>query len=217
MNILTSLSLNRINDQLRALKSWSQYSVFSFNSKKDIETLKYVFKDVTFIETDKIGKEFGKDYIRLSAFIDWIKEKGDALIINSDIEIYGQLIKKETSLSIYSRNDYDSSISNATLFRSGFDAFFVTKDFAHKVPETNLVMGQCHWDYFLPIIAIRKGVELFSPRHSPIYHKKHNIQYNREKWLQTGKIFSDELKLTGNTINDSNHSYALIKSKITHD
>ena len=36
MNILTSLSLNRINDQLRALKSWSQYSVFSFNSRKDI-------------------------------------------------------------------------------------------------------------------------------------------------------------------------------------
>ena len=36
MNILTSLSLNRINDQLRALKSWSQYSVFSFNSKKEI-------------------------------------------------------------------------------------------------------------------------------------------------------------------------------------
>lgn len=216
MNILTSLSLNRINDQLRTLKSWSQYSVFSFNSKKDIETLKYVFKDVTFIETDKIGSEFGKDYIRVSAFIDWIRGNGDALIINSDIEIYGKLKFKDNALTIFSRNDYDNNLSNATLFKSGFDAFFVTKEFAHKIPETKLVMGQCHWDYFLPIIAIRKGIELFSPRLSPLYHKRHNIQYNREKWLQSGKIFSDELNLSGNTTNDSNHCYAQIKNNISY-
>ena len=98
MILLTTFSATNIENQQRALKSWINlgYEIKSINSKNDIEKLKDIF-NVEFIETDLIGIEFGKDYVKLNAFTNWIKENESALIINSDIEI----LKKIEITEIY--------------------------------------------------------------------------------------------------------------------
>jgi len=75
MILLTTFSSTNIENQQRALKSWINlgYEIKSINSKNDIEKLKDIF-DVEFIETDLIGIEFGKDYVKVNAFTNWIKE-----------------------------------------------------------------------------------------------------------------------------------------------
>lgn len=81
--------------------------------------------------------------------------------------------------------------------------------------HTNLVVGQCHWDYLIPIIAIRKCYQIKSKSKSQFsYHKEHKLQYDIEKWKQTGKIFAKELDFTGNPYTDSNLAYRMIKKKI---
>ncbi len=218
MTILTTLSYSRIDTQLSAIKSWQQlgYSVYSINSKSDIEKLSKIF-DIDFIETDLIGNEFGKDYVRLNAFTDWIKVKGDALIINSDIEIFTEIILPNyKGLTIFSRNDYSFSVTDCKKFRSGFDAFYVTTELANLIPKSKLVIGQCHWDYYLPLMAIRNRIPILSPVMSGLYHKEHPVQYDRQKWLKTAKIFSDELRLSGNPVNDSNISHRTITNNIKY-
>lgn len=217
MTILTTLALSRIIEQKKAIKSWltNGYSVFSINSKSDITKLSGIFQEVTFVETDQINTSFGKDYVKLSAFIEWIKENKEALIINSDIEIYGK-VEVKTGLTMFSRNDYHNDLTTAKKFQSGFDAFFITQDFASKIPKSELVIGQCHWDYFIPMIAIRNKVPIYSPKYAPLYHKVHEVQYDGTKWRQTHAIFAKELNLTGNAVNDSSHSHALIKSNINY-
>lgn len=220
MNILTTISPSNIENQTLAVNSWKNlgYDVKSFNSKSDIENLSKIF-DVEFIETNKLGNlEFGKDYVRLNTFTDWIKQNGDALIINSDVEIYTQieLTKENKSITIFNRNDYTENIENATIFRSGFDAFYLTPQFCQYVPESKLVLGQCHWDYYLPMVAIKYGFIIKSPKVSNLYHKKHTLQYDSEKWKMTAKIFAKELSLTGIPGLDSNSAYKKIKSKIEY-
>jgi hypothetical protein len=217
--ILTTLSPTNIENQKLAVSSWLSlgYNVKSINSKADIENLKRHF-NIEFIETDLIGNEFGKDYVRLNAFTDYIKKHGSALIINSDIEILEplQIEEKEKTIEIFNRNDYSKNHNISIKFESGFDAFYITKEFSYWIPKSRLVIGQCHWDYFLPLIAIKHEFTLLSPKKSNMYHKKHQIQYNNEKWRKTGKIFAMELGLSGDVLNDSRNSHKLIKSKIVY-
>lgn len=219
MIILTTISPTNIENQQLAVNSWIKlgYIVKSINSKADIEKIKQ-YLNVEFIETELIGNEFGKDYVKLNAFTDYIKKNGSALIINSDIEILQplQIEEKEKTIEIFSRNDYSKTYSSSIRFESGFDAFWITKEFSYWIPKSRLVIGQCHWDYFLPLIAIKHDFVLRSPKQSNMYHKKHTIQYNNEKWRKTGKIFAIELGLSGDVPNDSRNAHKLIKSKIVY-
>lgn len=215
--ILTTISPANVQRQKIAIDSWLKlgYTVKSINSKSDIIKAKEFF-DIEFVETDKLGTEFGKDYVRLNGITDLIDT--DCFVINSDIELTHKLplAVKGNSFTIYSRSDYADIHQRATKFPSGFDAFYITKEFAKQIPESKLVIGQCHWDYFLPIIAIRNNYHLFTPYKSGMYHKTHAIQYSLDKWRLTGKYFAQELGLSGNVLNDSNESYRLIKSKLNY-
>ena len=218
MIILTTISPTNIDNQQQAVNSWLKlgHTVYSLNSKNDIEQIKSNF-DIEFVEVENLGTtEFKKDYVRLNAFTDWIKENGSALIINSDIEIYGDVeIKDEPkTIQVFSRNDYAVNINNSIKFNSGFDAFYLTKEFCMWIPKSRLVIGQCHWDYYLPLMAIKHGFILKSPDKSNMYHKKHKLQYDGGKWKQTARIFAIELGLTGNAHYDSQNAHKEIKSKI---
>ncbi len=214
--ILTTFSPTNIENQQRALDSWLKlgYKTISFNSIEDIARIKQYF-DVEFIETDKLGREFGKDYVKVNVFIDWIKNNKSSLVVNSDIEILEkvELSENNCEIQIFSRNDYKESHDKHKRFDSGYDAFYLTKQFCDEFPHTNLVVGQCHWDYLIPIIAIRKCYQIKSKSKSQFYHKEHKLQYDIEKWKQTGKIFAKELGFTGNPYTDSNLAYRMIKKK----
>ena len=219
MILLTTFSATNIENQQRALKSWINlgYEIKSINSKNDIEKLKDIF-NVEFIETDLIGIEFGKDYVKLNAFTNWIKENESALIINSDIEILKkiEITERNCEIELLTRNDYIYNYSEFRKFDSGYDAFYLTKQFCSEFPKTDLVVGQCHWDYLIPMVAMRLNYTLKSPNKSNLFHRKHELQYDVNKWKNTAKIFSKELNLTGNPHTDSAMSYKQIKRQIKY-
>jgi hypothetical protein len=217
--ILTTFSPTNIENQQRALDSWLKlgYKTISFNSIEDIARIKQYF-DVEFIETDKLGREFGKDYVKLNVFTDWIKENESSLVVNSDIEILEkvELSENNCEIQIFSRNDYKESHDKHKRFDSGYDAFYLTKQFCSEFPKSELVVGQCHWDYLIPMIAIRLNYTLKSPNNSSLFHKTHELQYDINKWKATAKIFSKELRLTGNAHTDSSMAFKQIKRQIKY-
>ena len=219
MILLTTFSPTNIENQQRALKSWINlgYEIKSINSKNDIEKLKDIF-NVEFIETDLIGIEFGKDYVKVNAFTNWIKENESALIINSDIEILKkiELTDKWCEIEVISRNDYKYNYAEFRKFESGYDAFYLTKQFCSEFPKSDLVIGQCHWDYLVPMVAIRNHYILRSPKVSNLFHREHNLQYDVNKWKNTAKIFGKELNLTGNPHTDSSMAFKQIKREIKY-
>ncbi len=217
--ILTTFSPTNIENQQRALDSWLKlgYKTISFNSIEDIARIKQYF-DVEFIETDKLGREFGKDYVKVNVFIDWIKNNKSSLVVNSDIEILEkvELSENNCEIQIFSRNDYKESHDKHKRFDSGYDAFYLTKQFCSEFPKSELVVGQCHWDYLIPMIAIRLNYTLKSPNNSSLFHKTHELQYDINKWKATAKIFSKELRLTGNAHTDSSMAFKQIKRQIKY-
>ena len=219
MILLTTFSPTNIENQQRALKSWQKlgYEIKSINSKNDIEKIKKFF-DVEFIETDLIGYEFGKDYVKLNAFTDWINDNEPALIINSDIEILEKLefTEKWCEIEVLTRNDYKSKHKEFKRFESGYDAFFISRQFCSEFPKSDLVIGQCHWDYLIPIVAINNYYTIRSPKISHLYHKEHDLQYDVNKWKNTAKIFAKELNLTGNPHTDSAMAFKRIKREIKY-
>jgi len=219
MILLTTFSPTNIENQQNALKSWINlgYSVISFNSKNDINQLKQHF-EIEFIETDNLGTEFGKDYVKLNVFTEWIKNNESALLINSDIEILKNIEINDVwcEIQVFQRHDYKEHHKINKRFESGFDAFYLTKQFCNEFPKTELLIGQCHWDYLIPMIALKKCYKIKSPNSAIIYHKEHKLQYDTTKWKQTAKIFASELKLTGNPYTDSSMTHKHIKRNIIY-
>lgn len=219
MTLLTTFSPTNIDNQQRAFNSWLNlgYKVISFNSKEDIARIKQYF-DVEFVATDNLGRDFGKDYVKLNVFTDWIKENESALIINSDIEILKEIDIKERNceIQLFTRNDYIYTHNEFMKFDSGYDAFYLTKQFCNEFPKSELVVGQCHWDYLIPMVAIKLNYTLKSPNNSVLFHRKHELQYDINKWKATAKIFSKELRLTGNAHTDSSMAFKQIKRNIKY-
>ena len=219
MILLTTFSPTNIENQQRALKTWQKlgYEIKSINSKGDIEKIKEFF-DVEFIETDLLNTDFGKDYVKINAFTNWIKENESALIINSDIEILKKIefTEKWCEIEVISRNDYKYNHAEFRKFESGYDAFFISRQFCSEFPKSDLVIGQCHWDYLIPIVAINNYYTIRSPKISHLYHKEHDLQYDVNKWKKTAKIFAKELNLTGNPHTDSAMAFKIIKREIKY-
>lgn len=223
MIAVTSISPGHINkdNQLKAIESMveSGFKVYSLNCAREIELLKDY--PVEFIETEDTGEYFyGKPYVKVNAFRDFVMIYGDALIINSDIVLTPKIksIIKDNGALILNRWDYvhDEFIRSAKVFNSGFDAFYLKIEYAQLLPDTSLVVGQCHWDYWLPMQLIRLGVTIYTSKQPVIYHKKHNSQWSQESWYKTAEIFKRELGLNGSCEQASNEAFLTIHRNLKH-
>lgn len=213
--IFTSLSPSHTNKELQqeAINSWLAlgHKVYSINHKSEQE--KMTFVGIEYIEPKRTGIDiYGKHYIPVSEFFPHIKENGGGLIINSDIILKGLPVFGSYPM-IFNRNDFDKDIENSYPFKSGFDAFYLTPNEC-DLPDTDLCLGQCHWDYWLPVVIINKRTKLFRPVTKYLFHKKHPLQYNAEAWKKTAQIFSKETGIKGNEQYVSKKAYNLIYSKI---
>jgi hypothetical protein len=216
MRLITSISPNNVDRQQRAISTWNPYEVYSINHESEISNLKELFPSVKFISAKKTGIEtFGKHYIPVNEFRDFIINTGEAFMINSDIIINGELKTAKSDLVLYNRYDcknYDYKY--ATKFLSGYDAFFITPELAKLIPDTRLCLGQCHWDYLIPSSLLRKGIKLLNPKDPVLFHEVHPIQYSNEMWDKTGGIFIREMGLSGHPNRATFKVYEQIKSKL---
>lgn len=214
MIFITSLAPSHKNyeSQKAAVGSWrkSGYEIISVNSAEEINELKKDF-NITFYQTKNTGEaDFTRPYVRISAILECFKanKKECAFIINSDILIKNnpvsaiqEFIKlSNKGLVLFNRYDFSTDISNASIFRSGFDGFILNKKWASILPESKLCLGQCHWDYWLPYLFYLKNIPIYRPREKFLFHKKHKLQYSREFWVKTASIFQKEIGALDNNI-----------------
>lgn len=214
--IITSLAPSHKNKeaQLKAVESWKAtgHRIVSVNHISEIELLKEY--DVEFIEPEKTGFElFDKHYVPISEILKVIIKEGSGLVINSDIVLSG-LPKLGKEAFIFSRYDYDTDVRTAKMFKSGYDGFYLTKEHCELLPESKLCLGQCHWDYWLPIMLLSKKIQLRRPNTPYLFHKKHHLQYNMISWEKTANIFKEETGIRGTSVNASNLGYNLIRENI---
>lgn len=221
MIAVTSLAPGHKNkdNQKAAIQSWKDagFKVYSINSTEEIEKLQDY--DVAFLITTSTGEnEYAKPYVRFDAFRDFVKKHGDALVINSDILITGEIKtaieNAKTGMLMLSRYDYDEDMTKAKMFRSGFDAFYLRKEHAVLIPDTRLALGQCHWDYWLPMTMLNNRVSLFTAKRIIIMHKKHDLQYSMESWYNTAHIFMRELGFQGRPEYASTAAYNKITARL---
>lgn len=215
MVIVTSLAPHHKNKdaQMRAVESWKKtgYRIISVNHKEEIESL-YQY-DVEFVIPEKTGiQTFGRHYVPVSELLKVIQNEGSGLILNSDIIIDGLPDFKDYPV-IFNRYDFETDIKKAQFFKSGFDGFYLTAEHCN-LPESKLCLGQCHWDYWLPVMLLQKGYKLRRPVKPYLFHVKHQLQYGADQWQKTANIFSQETGIRGTPSQISQKAFNFITSQI---
>lgn len=212
MTFLTSISPQNIDRQKRAISTWDG-QVISFNHVSEIESLQAKFPNVCFIAAEKTGINlFGKHYVSINDFTGWIRSHSYALIINSDIIINAQ---PQLDVLMYSRYDcVNHNFQTAKKFHSGYDAFYLTSELASLIPNSDLYMGQCHWDYLIPYCLAKEGIKLTTLKKPTMFHEVHNVQYSQSHWENTAISFGKTVGLTGHPNAISRKAYEFIKERV---
>jgi hypothetical protein len=138
MNVFTTINPNDVSEtQLNAISSWTKkYKVYSVNRRDEIEKIKDIYKDVTFIETDDTYLYKNKKLIKLNAILDSIRKVSNGLtaIINSDIILTDELdinIKNRYLINgIFIGTRYELDNGKKYPFIYGYDIFIFNSKYA---------------------------------------------------------------------------------------
>jgi hypothetical protein len=194
--------------QQACIQTWldAGYKVYSLNAAEEIEGLQPLYPKVEFIPTRRHHKKLmGRPYVMVSAILDFAAETGAdyTLIINSDIEINNSpaIVERlkatsEQGVIYMHRVNYDADKATGKMYMDGVDGFFINKKWLNIFPQSQLCLGQCFWDFWVPyVVSKEKDVHLYWLKENYLYHKNHPIQYNRQEWEYTGEIFRVESRL----------------------
>lgn len=207
MIFLTSVSPKHINSdsQLKAVESWLNHgTVVSFNTPAEIPELKEQYKGVTFIPTLRtLEKTYNRPLVAINAMLDWCKESKEKhfCIINSDIELKCDSdlvdrvkLKMDESILLCHRVDHNGNYSGTQYLR-GIDVFFIHKKYLPFFPQSMHALGMTFWDYFIPYIAVKSGIETNFIKQDIAYHLVHTAQYSEDNWRKSGRYFLWENEL----------------------
>ena len=164
MVVFTTINPNgNFEAQNEAMSSWSsKFTIYSVNTKNDIDKIKDIYPYVNFIETEDTYIYKGKELIKLNALLEAIKssDKEYACIVNSDI-----ILNSNIDISYLLKNKYlDKGLIIATRyeldgekepypFTDGYDMFIFNKKNVNLFLNKNYVIGMPWWDYWIPIIS----------------------------------------------------------------
>lgn len=217
MIICTSISPRHTNNdnQYKAIDSWNKHGkVFSFNNDEEIKLIKNE-DNYEFITTNKTIKHItGKPLISINAIIDYaILKQDNLLIVNSDIIVPSLPEFKPDGITIFSRYDYTTDINSSEIFAAGFDVFYIPKNLLHIFPISIYAMGAAWWDYWVPFICIKNGINVYYPKGKWAFHQLHKIQYSQDEWVKMGEYFRLDFNLDKKLNIGQIATYALNKIK----
>lgn len=207
MIAITSIAPGHKNfmNQFVAVNSWHDmgFNVVSMNRPEEIKQLRHKFPDVVFVPTlATMEHVYGKPNVTISAMMEYLQSRGSShvMIINSDIIIYDSWDRHKFILDnatrgvvVLSRYDFDEEYKEGKKFQNGFDAFVMDRNYLSIFPETQLCMGQCFWDYWLPYQAVLNKVPIFKENKAYIFHKRHETQYSAKHYQIAGETFRKEV------------------------
>lgn len=193
MFALTSLSNKRHEHQQKCINTWVKegFKPIAFINGE----LDYQYENIEVIHTDNV-RSFGNNFVALDNFFDFIRQSNEnCVIINSDIEIidFPEYIEKEMDKGIIVSNrfNYDEDIKLNKKWEQGFDAFFISPKFVDIFQESDFVLGQCHYDYWIPYKAIKNRIPLMITKDKFMFHEfhGHSKAYKQGFWKQTALHF----------------------------
>ena len=216
--VATTIAPNDIENQQKAIKTWinAGFKVISCNAAEEIEAVVDYFPNVRFIKLDRDGSELtGKPYPYVYDVFQalYAESEGVCGVINSDIHVIdfppglmGEICKHacEKKLIYSHRMDTKSlerkEIQNATILQVGIDIFFFHKDLIRLIPDDGFLLGNVCWDYWMPIVLFRNGIEIMNIKQPVFYHIYHD-----RRWQDLFEYF--QAKITDKYFNSSEIDY----------
>lgn len=204
MYAITSISPTHTNANIQgvAVQSWVDLGmkVYSFNNKAECNILRPLYPNVIFIETFRTMEAvYQKPLVSINAVLDWAKaqEENNFCLINSDVQL---ITDKETierievkmfdGIVLDNRIDYDTQPDNSReKYTMGIDVFFIHKRWMPVFPQSMHCFGMTFWDYFIPYVALKHGIEVSFVEQKIAFHKAHKAQYSQDNWKKSGRFF----------------------------
>jgi hypothetical protein len=209
MKVFTTINPNgNFEAQNEAMSSWaSNFTIYSVNTKQEIEIIKDLYPYIEFIETSDTYNYKGKKLIKINAILSAIKKIDEdyACIINSDIILNDKidinfLLKDrylDNGIVISTRYELDND-KIPYPFTSGYDLFLFNKKNIDLFFNNNYVIGMPWWDYWIPIIANKNKFNIYHVNSKLIYHKTHQTNYDGDVWNEFGQsLYKDIVSKKG--------------------
>lgn len=184
--VCTSLPPRNVAQSRTAVTSWleREFTVFSVNTRAEVEQLAPHFPDVRFHVCENTARErFGRDFQYLDTVMDCLLGSDAAVlgIVNADIIMRGEAEDWAkiahsglAALTYGSRaNVHASDDRHGWLYEAGYDFFFFPRELARQVPATEYALGLPWWDIFFPCWAMALGYPIayvYSPVAMHPYH-----------------------------------------------
>ncbi len=206
MKVFTTINPNgNFEAQHEAMSSWaSKFTVYSINTKDEINKIKDIYPYVNFIETSNIYDHNGKLLIKLNAILDVIKQISSkySCIVNSDIilkanfNINSSFKRKYLSNGIVIGTRYEISEDEVTHpFNNGYDVFMFDIKHIELLYNDNYVIGMPWWDFWIPMITLKSLLSLYHIKSRVIFHRTHDTNYDMESWIHFGEYLYKDLMI----------------------
>lgn len=202
---VTSLSPKKQHqkNQPKCLDSWKRFGleIVSVNTSEEIAELRDIYPQVTvWHECNDQGAFYKKPTQRINCLIDvavWFERS--VLLLNSDIEIYGDQSKIEAMVqngtsAIGIRYNYEGTQGSATIEPYGLDAILIQQEVAERLDRVPFSIGKPIWDYWLAWNMNGLGIKIEWIGEPLFYHELHPINWTQAEWSQGSTWFIDRYR-----------------------
>lgn len=190
---VTSLAPHRFERQSVCLDSWRQFGldVISVNSQAEIDSMASSYPQVS--------RWFVADANptpKINSLIDVATaEDAAVLVINSDIEIYGDqsrlvdlVANRKNAIGI--RHNYAETPGDATREPWGLDAYLIYPEQVAKLSRVGFTIGKPMWDYWLAVELEAIGAcEWIGDPY--FFHRSHPVAWSQEECTTAHQIYAD--------------------------
>jgi hypothetical protein len=198
ITVATSLRPGNFDTQYKAVMSWENagFNVVSINSIDEIAVLYPNFPNVTFVATEKDGRdEYGAPYIYFDDILRYFSCREGQIcgIISPDIYLtqdnFLSCIRHEAIESVVygSRVDVAAFEScDGQMYSNGFDYFFFDKKMISYYPPQAFCIGLPWFDYWTVLVPLMHKLPVKRVISPIALHIKHPPAGNEQIWLSLG-------------------------------
>jgi hypothetical protein len=210
--VFTTINPNgNFDSQNEAISSWSKrYKVYSVNTKDEIEKIKDIYPNVTFVDTNDTFDYNERKLIKLNSILSAIEELSNneaVAIVNSDIilneNIELNINKRYLINGIFIGTRYELDGDKKYPFIYGYDVFIFNSKYTNIFKNDKYVIGMPWWDYWIPIIGLKRGLNIYHIKDEFIYHRTHDTNYDMNIWRSFGENLYNDLSIKSNISFDS--------------
>lgn len=196
LTAITSLNPHhrRRDRQLKCLQSWvsAGLSVVVVNTQAELDSMPWATMIAKTVVSENTAQGYDRPVQLVQSLINaGIETGGQFILINSDIEITGDVSELNHAIGLHDRlticvryNHERGKKPMATREPAGLDAFLMTPTMAKMVVDIGLGFGKPGWDYWIPIHFRKHGIK-FNWIQRPLFlHESHPVGWSNADWMR---------------------------------